>query len=463
MKSIHFFILVLSRLLKRYFSKVLLYTKSLILFLILILLVGISVKIISKSYSRAYVSEGIVGVYTKSNLPTLVTNLISEPLVILDQSGRPQPQIATSWKADNDSKLYTFKLKDNLFWSDGTKIKSSDIKFNLPDVTISYPDNQTIEFKLVNSFTPFPTFLTFPVLKNDHLIGLGKYKVIHEESDHNFISKLILAPVDGSNKDLPNIIIYFFQDENTANTAFQLGRVDSLIGLPENGTFDNQPSVGIKKFTAFNKIVAVFYNTKDSVLSDKNMRRALGYASPKIEGEERAKTSIPSRFWAYNNFVREFLDDPTQAKTSLDKVSFGKDSTITLTTTPGLSSIGEKIIDAWKKAGINAILRVESGIPQNFQALLISQAIPQDPDQYALWHSTQTKTNIAKYSSARIDKDLEDGRKISDPEARKEKYFDFQKIILDDSPATFLYFPKTQVIYRQKIISNLNKILGLQI
>ena len=100
---------------------------------------------------------------------------------------------------------------------------------------------------------------------------------------------------------------------------------------------------------------------------------------------------------------------------------------------------------------------------QNFQALLITQKIPSDPDQYSLWHSTQSETNISKFSSPRVDKDLEDGRKISDLETRKQKYQDFQKVLLDHAPATFLYFPKYKVIYLKKIEIDLMKILDLQI
>jgi peptide/nickel transport system substrate-binding protein len=110
------------------------------------------------------------------------------------------------------------------------------------------------------------------------------------------------------------------------------------------------------------------------------------------------------------------------------------------------------------------VLRVESGIPQNFQALLITQNIPADHDQYSLWHSTQKSgTNISRIDWPRIDKDLEDGRKITDPETRKQKYKDFQRILLDQAPAIFLYFPKYEVVYMKKAEKQLNEILPIQL
>src|SRR5581483_10094915 len=143
-------------------------------------------------------------------------------------------------------------------------------------------------------------------------------------------------------------------------------------------------------------------------------------------------------------------------KVYLDKVKNPK-APIVLTATSSLENVGKQVVPAWNAQGINSSLKVESGIPQNFQALLISQDIPADPDQYSLWHSTQLETNISHESSPRVDKDLEDGRKESDIDKRKASYADFQKVLLDDSPAAFLYFPKYNVVFLKKIESGLNE------
>ena len=283
-----------------------------------------------------------------------------------------------------------------------------------------------------------------------------------EETSKGFIAKMVLKPKD-KNQNLPLIIINFYPDEKTARTAFELGEVDSLIGISEVMPFKKTPNIILKQIPIFNKIVAIFYNTKDNILTDKNLRRALSFSAPEIKGEERAKTSIPSFSWAFNDTVKDYLGDMEMAKSYFDKVEKGKENTLILTTTPVFSALGEAIIKSWKELGVNAVLRIESGIPQNFQALLIQEPIPLDPDQYAIWHSTQSKTNISNYSSPRIDKDLEDGRKTGDIEIRKEKYADFQRVLLDDAPATFLYFPKLNIIYRKKVEDNINKVLNLQI
>jgi peptide/nickel transport system substrate-binding protein len=136
---------------------------------------------------------------------------------------------------------------------------------------------------------------------------------------------------------------------------------------------------------------------------------------------------------------------------------------IVLTTTPQFEAIGKQIVTAWQELGVKSVLRIESGLPQNFQALLVAQNIPGDPDQYSLWHSTQAQTNITGLDSKRVDKDLEDARKSLDEEKRKASYIDFQKELLEEAPATFLYFPKYNVLYFNKVKPHLDQILPLQL
>ena len=92
---------------------------------------------------------------------------------------------------------------------------------------------------------------------------------------------------------------------------------------------------------------------------------------------------------------------------------------------------------------------MDSTIPSDYQVLLRSLPIPYDPDQYIYWQSTQENTNISNYSSAKIDKLLEDGRKTLDKEQRQKIYADFQFYLVDDVPAIFLYYPKIYTIKRK--------------
>ena len=94
-------------------------------------------------------------------------------------------------------------------------------------------------------------------------------------------------------------------------------------------------------------------------------------------------------------------------------------------------------------------MQVTSSFPDEYSAFLAIYEIPSDPDQYFLWHSTQTATNVSKYSNQRIDKLLEDGRTTTDQDERKKIYLDFQRFLLEDAPATFLVHPISYTIARK--------------
>lgn len=416
---------------------------------------------------RNTIRIGLIGTYQEHDLPNEVLNLLSRGLVKADEGGVSKPEMVSGWEVNNESNVFKFKLKDDLNWADNTNILASDVSFNIPTAEITTPDDKIIQFKLKESYSPFPSLLTRPIFKKGTLMGTGPYKIKKIEKSRIFIKKITLEP-NNDNSILPDVDIRFYPNETVAKTGFNIGEVEALYGISNSNLDQANPNLKIQKKKDFEKIVTLLYFTKDPILSNRSFRQALSFQAPEISEEEIANNPFPEFFWVYDSDSKKYLNNTKEAKAAMERTKSSLDSKkleveLVLTTTPNLEEVAKKIIPAWEELGIKVNLRVESGIPQNFQILLITQSIPTDPDQYFLWHSTQEKTNLSKYSSARVDKDLEDGRKTSDKEDRKAKYFDFQKTILEDAPATFLYFPTYNIVYFKKAEGNLNKILPMQL
>lgn len=413
-------------------------------------------------WGKKILSEGLVGTYQEADLPPEITKLLSQGLTKTDPSGRTVGNLAAGWEVNNDATVFKFKLKDNLKWADRSAIKSEDLDINIPSTQVSFPDEKTLEFKLKEPYSPFPSLLTNPIFKKGTRLGTGPYRLTSLEKSRIFLTKVGLAPLDAN---LPQLTIRFYPNEKTALTGFSLGEVQALLGVNPNQGLS--PLMGVEQVTDYSKIVTILYNTKEPFLGNRSLRQALSFSAPEMSGEVVAKSPIPPFSWAYGTDLKDYLNDHDQAQEALNRAKNSGinslDKQITLTVAPKLEAVGEKIVLAWKNMGLNVVMRVESGVAQNFQALLIMQNIPTDPDQYFLWHSTQDKTNPTKYSQARVDKDLEDGRKLTSEGERKIAYLDFQKVLLEDSPATFLYFPKYSVVYLKKAEKNLDAVLPLQL
>ena len=193
------------------------------------------------------------------------------------------------------------------------------------------------------------------------------------------------------------------------------------------------------------QVVTIFFNTRTEPFKDnKSLRQALAYSIDKrFFSEEKAISPIYPKSWAYNPQVKPYEFDLDRAKNILGEIpeDSRNEIEIELVTTPILLSIAERIEQDWNRVGIKTTVQVSSIIPSEFDAYLTILDIPDDPDQYSLWHSTQIDTNISGYSNPRIDKLLEEGRIALDYEERRKIYLDFQRFLLEDLPATFLYHP----------------------
>lgn len=433
---------------------------SAIFIILLLTIAGVKFKIAA---SEDVVRIGLIGTYQEHDLPQEVTKLLSSGLVQTDKDGRIKPNLVSGWEVNNDATQFKFKLKEDIKWVDKTKVKAQDVGFNIPNTYISFPDERTVQFNLKEPYSPFPSLLLKPIFKKNSLLGTGPYKISKIEKSRIFITKMALEPQEPG---LPRLSIRFYPAPQTAQIGFNLGEVQVLLGVPSSSGFSNNRLILINQKTDYSKIVTLLFQNSDSLLSNRSLRQALAYQIPKVAGQESANNPYPPFSWVYNSDAKKYFSNPHEAGAALEraKSSLPEDklgAEIILTTIPSLEEVGKVIVDSWKELGFDSKLRVESGIPQNFQALLITQSIPTDPDQYFLWHATQTKTNLSKYDSKRADKDLEDGRKLIVEEERKAKYFDFQKTLLEDAPAAFLYFPKYNIVYLKKVETLLSKVLAL--
>lgn len=389
---------------------------------------------------------GVTGRYSISSLPSSVLKQIGDGLTKIDSDGSTIPDLASSWETTDKGKTWIFTLKDGINWQDGEKVKSKDINYQFSDVTIERPDDKTIIFKLLNAYSAFPAVVSRPTFKSG-LLGTGEWKVNKISLNGSTVEQ-----IDLSSKTKGKLSYKFYPTEERTKIAFELGQVDQINDLFNITPFNSWTKVKIKDIPNTGEYVAVFFNTQDSLLKEKDIRQALSYAIDKNKlGGMRAISPISIDSWAYNPQVKHYDYDLTKAKQMVsDYKSTSKmsDISLNLSVSPLLLDKAELVAEDWKAAGVNVNLQVVSAMPSDFQAFMAILDIPDDPDQYSLWHSTQESTNITRYQNVRIDKLLEDGRTEIDIESRKKIYLDFQRYLVEDSPAAFLYYPTTYSVSR---------------
>jgi peptide/nickel transport system substrate-binding protein len=256
-----------------------------------------------------------------------------------------------------------------------------------------------------------------------------------------------LTPLDISKENAKEFT--FYQTEEQAILSFKLGEVNELLELSTPSGLAHWGDVKIEKTTKYNRIVTLFYNMRDQRLQDKNLRQGLAYGVPELPNE-RAISPLSKTSWAYTENIRKYEYDPVQAKKLIDHTQIGTGSAeLTLSTFSQYLDVAQAIAQSWTSLGVKTNVRVENDVPSTYQVLLSAQDVPPDPDQYLFWHSTQSQTNVTGYVNVKIDKLLEDGRQEVDQKKRKTIYADFQRRLVEDAPAVFLYYPVTYTIKRK--------------
>ena len=380
----------------------------------------------------------IVGRFSSNDLPLEIQQLISDGLTSIDERGNSTPKLASFWETANEGREYIFTLKDDIFWQDGKPVKAADINLNFSDVAASALDDKRIKFLLKEPFSPFPVLVSRPIFKNG-LIGTGKYKVSSIKKNGQVVERIDLKP---------NLSYRFYPTEAAARTALMLGEVDEIRELTTLGELVNWREVKISPVIKQNRFVAIFFDTQNNKFANKSVRQALAYAL-KDNWPPAALNSINPASWAYNHEVKPYQYDLENAQKLLQKAAESEPrlTSIELATIPSLISVAEQVKSDWQKLGVETKIKIINSLEEGFEALLVSQEVPPDPDQYYLWHSTQG-TNISHFKSPKIDKLLEEGRKTLDQEKRRSIYYDFQKSLVEESPAIFLFHPTVYNIHK---------------
>lgn len=388
----------------------------------------------------------LVGKFTIDELPLSIQHLVSDGLTTISDDGQVLPKLASGWETENENKEYIFTLKDDLFWQDGKPVLAKDINYNFSDVATTVINEKKIKFILKESFSPFPSIVSRPIFKKG-LIGTGDYRLKTIKKNGQIVEKIILIPLKG---EMPILIFRFYPTEEAARTAFKLGEVDVIKDINDPGDLNELKNAKIEQEIKYDRIVTIFFNTQNPKLASKSTRQALAYSIDK-RWSPRALNPLNPKSWAYNPTVKKYEFDQKHAQSLLKNNEADEEAEplkeIELATVPLLFPVAEKIKEDWSQLGIEVKIKSITALDQDFEALLINQEIPSDPDQYVLWHSTQ-KANIARYKSPKIDKLLEQGRKIQNLEKRKEIYYDFQKFLVEETPAVFLFHPTLYTITR---------------
>lgn len=226
-----------------------------------------------------------------------------------------------------------------------------------------------------------------------------------------------------------------------------LGEIDIINNLDSDNQFNDWKNV---RYTASQndlQHLVLFFNTKKDPFSEKNFRQGISYCIEKETGKKRSLGPLSHISWAFNPGIKKYEKDLDKAKLLISNLKIKPETVFSINTFPNLEDQANKIKNNLLALNIKTEVKLTPYNPDDFDMFLTIVEIPKDPDQYLFWHTAQ-QYNISHFSNPRIDKLLEDGR-TKNFEERKKIYFDFQRFLVEESPAVFLYYPTYYSIERK--------------
>lgn len=307
-------------------------------------------------------TEGIIGSPRFVN-PVLATSNIDKDLCFLIYSGllkaTPEgeliPDLADSYEISEDGFVYTFKLKDNLFFHDGLPLTTNDIEFtikttqnniiksskkaNWDGVEVKKINEREIQFILTQPYSPFLENLTIGILPehiwgkispeqfafskfNIQPIGSGPYKIDNiKKNSSEVLEEYLLQTFDKYSLGEPyisKIYLKFYSNEETLLLEYKKNKIENISSISPDkiATLSDDLEKSQLLTTSLPRIFGVFFNQNETNLfTNKEVRLVLDLAIDRQQIIDKVLNSygvainsplpFKSKYYLETNFPQE--------------------------------------------------------------------------------------------------------------------------------------------------------------
>jgi len=312
-------------------------------------------------------------------------------------------------------------------------------------------------------------------------VGTGPFKFIEWRRGDRIVMEAN-EQYHGGRPGLNRLIFRIIPDGVVLLQELRAGGVDFMENPPLTEVARLKQTAGLKVLLADNTSYTYLGWRQDlAPFNDVRVRRALNHAIdvPSIVKEVLqgyaavANGQFPPASWAYDASVKPYAYDPNRAKALLAEAGFqpgpdgvlvkdGKRFSFSIRhdqANPTVKDTAVIVQEYLKRVGVEATMEpldwptfVKKLFASEFEAIVVNWTNHHDPDPFAytIWHSSQWKgRNFAHYKNPRVDELLEQARRTGVVAERKKAYAEFSRVLMEDAPYVFLYFPQQVYVTRQ--------------
>jgi peptide/nickel transport system substrate-binding protein len=421
-----------------------------------------------------------------------------DTLVRVDYDLNPKPLLAESWTPSPDGKTWTFKLRGGITHHHGTPFTSADVVHTFKRILdpqtgsvvrtvlsfiedIEAPDERTVVFHLQSPNADLPTLIAMPqtsILPRDRSdeqlrrepVGTGPFRFKEYGRGERIV---LLRNPDYWQQGLPYLdeLHYFLMPEQSARiAALTGGRVD-MIGevSPEMVAPLSQPGVRVEVVPSGNVNLIAMQMDKEP-FTDNRVRTAFKLVADRETIEQAVLSGtgslgndhpFPKNHPFYDQTQVVKTQDIARAKRLLTEAGHpnGLDLTLHLNADrPDYRSFALAYQEQAKAAGINLRLQHHpdatywNDIYRQVPLYMSGWNFRPSPDELVsiMFHS-EARWNEANVKSPELDSMILAARGETDPEKRKQLYFDIQHWVSENVGVVMPIFRSTISAVRDNV------------
>ncbi len=404
-----------------------------------------------------------------------------------------EPDLAESWTISEDGKTYTFTLREGAKFSDGSPVKASDVKFSIERLRddegsvfgsmfgvitdIATPDDRTVVFTLSEPTTPFLSVLALfaaailpeAAVTGDYEafaekpVGAGAFRLVDWKRGDRIVLEANENYWDAGVPKLKGVEWIYIPNDNTRILQLQAGEIDAMIFVPFNriAELEKNPDIDVH-LDPSSRMDHILINHEHEPLNDVRVRKAIaeaididaiikavtfGYGTP-------ANSYIPAGGMYYNPDNPRYMLNLEEAKALLKEAGV-EDLTLDMVVQAGdanYEQVAVLVQDQLAKVGITVnIIKQEAGqawdtivdgtydISTNYWT---NDVI--DPDQKTGFVLDGSDPDVlsyyTRYNNPEVVALVKAARVETDPEKRKQMYYDLQRKAQEDVNWIGLYY-----------------------
>jgi len=441
-----------------------------------------------------------------------VIEQVYDGLVELDPQLRVQPALAESWTEVSPT-VWVFRLRRNVRFHDGTPLTAADVVFTYqtildpafrapfrglytPISKIEAADSDTaVRITLTAPFAPLFKYLDMGIVSKRAVeqmgaeyatrpIGTGPFRFVSWQRN----SRIVLEANSGYWKGAPKlsqVVFNIIPDNTTRAAALESGDVDlihSPLSPQDVARLKGNSRLTVTEMTGLG-ITYLNMNTADPVIRDVRVRRALAHLIPQqtivrqiYRSIDAPASSILLPAWAgvFTDEITQPGHDITRGKALLAEAGWtdsnrdgvldrgGQRLSLVIRThseDPNRIQVVELLISILRSSGVDARAEitefpalVQALFAGNYQVALLGWLNLVDPDRgmYNQFHS-KGSSNWEKYTNARVDALLDEGRQKSNPTDRARVYREAARIVAQELPYYVLTYQGYVVVQSRRV------------